>query len=96
MDSGVALSLTIDGSSEHRLTLTSEGVRTLLARPDLSLFMVDSWATDERYRASADPREPGRLPLILTAREARHGVRRRLGGEPGCRRGADAPWHLPW
>ncbi len=27
------LSLTIDGSSEHRLTLTSEGVRTLLARP---------------------------------------------------------------
>ena len=26
------LSLTIDGSSEHRLTLTSEGVRTLLAR----------------------------------------------------------------
>jgi hypothetical protein len=27
------LSLTIDGSSAHRLTLTSEGVRTLLARP---------------------------------------------------------------
>ncbi|MEU9350451.1 SseB family protein [Streptomyces griseoloalbus] len=27
------LSLTIDGSSEHRLTLSSEGVRTLLARP---------------------------------------------------------------
>ncbi|MEV5431644.1 SseB family protein [Streptomyces sp. NPDC052701] len=27
------LSLSIDGSSEHRLTLTSEGVRTLLARP---------------------------------------------------------------
>jgi hypothetical protein len=26
------LSLTIDGSSDHRLTLTSEGVRTLLAR----------------------------------------------------------------
>ncbi|MFB6846933.1 SseB family protein [Streptomyces sp. NPDC056373] len=26
------LSLTIDGSSEHRLTLTSEGVRTLLVR----------------------------------------------------------------
>jgi hypothetical protein len=27
------LSLSIDASSEHRLTLTSEGVRTLLARP---------------------------------------------------------------
>ncbi|MBC9731175.1 SseB family protein [Streptomyces sp. TRM68367] len=27
------LSLSIDGSSAHRLTLTSEGVRTLLARP---------------------------------------------------------------
>ncbi|MET8244319.1 SseB family protein [Streptomyces sp. NPDC005202] len=27
------LSLTIDASSPHRLTLTSEGVRTLLARP---------------------------------------------------------------
>ncbi|GHA03636.1 SseB family protein [Streptomyces echinoruber] len=27
------LSLTIDGSCEHGLTLTSEGVRTLLARP---------------------------------------------------------------
>jgi len=27
------LSLTIDASSEHPLTLTSEGVRTLLARP---------------------------------------------------------------
>ncbi|MCT9078717.1 SseB family protein [Streptomyces fulvoviolaceus] len=27
------LSLTIDGSSTHPLTLTSEGVRTLLARP---------------------------------------------------------------
>ncbi|MEV5439399.1 SseB family protein [Streptomyces sp. NPDC052682] len=27
------LSLTIDASSDHRLTLTSEGVRTLLARP---------------------------------------------------------------
>jgi hypothetical protein len=27
------LSLTIDAGSEHPLTLTSEGVRTLLARP---------------------------------------------------------------
>ncbi|GAA2429441.1 SseB family protein [Streptomyces sp. NPDC051041] len=27
------LSLSIDGNSDHRLTLTSEGVRTLLARP---------------------------------------------------------------
>jgi hypothetical protein len=27
------LSLSIDAGSEHRLTLTSDGVRTLLARP---------------------------------------------------------------